>query len=577
MSGLKAGSFDSVNISGRNNVTVADVNSKQLADDGTSIQKELGVLEFISDLKNGTVNTSELQRNPLYKGFNTNTYQKIASKKKKELINADVDYKNNTMTFSIGASSGCTHWSPKETYLILDMSFQKSDSDTTVMENEITPCNDFWNKYFRKIALYDENKNNDAFYTQNSSSAQIKKNKKWHDQLPISPSKDTYDPRYNSHILHSSEKLKSVNRRQYHNNADDTTRTNSNITERSDRFRKILKDGGGKFRIPLRFISSFFDIDYLENKIKIEITLETDMSKILERIDKKASATTLAAMVKIASIPKVETSHYQFNAMVIKKEKAIADYTGGKILTSFPSFHEKRRDLEANVQYLSINLPTKGKKLHKIGITLTTTNSYNHSTPYDDHGVELASVEIKNIRLQRAPVYSHEISFDLTKEEDKRQLYDDFLQHHYEGLNSDLTCSYSEYVNHYKMPTYKEYFDRTTGKDARFGQEIIIDLAPTKNSFEIADRTVISDDMILSIDFHDPIPASSATVPAKMLLIRYYFEQTIMHIYRKADVVDDFIKTNYPDQEITYKDLGANKDKSVFQKTPTLKTLTYFE
>ena len=210
-------------------------------------------------------------------------------------------------------------------------------------------------------------------------------------------------------------------------------RTDENLSQRIQKFGNQIGDDY-IYRIPLKFIS---ELGFVNQPVKFDtkwkIFFEGEMSRLFESNAQLATANTAIpqpdAQIILTAAPYL--LYHQFNL-----EDTYRTYLEGALVSSrklrgglklFP--YQKSYELVAGGQSKTFNFTNAFKQFEFLEISLVWDKSDQHSTIYDSYNAEIAATHIKSIKLQNASnTYSefNTVKFDLTDEEDKYNLYNQF-------------------------------------------------------------------------------------------------------------------------------------------------------
>ena len=210
-------------------------------------------------------------------------------------------------------------------------------------------------------------------------------------------------------------------------------RTDANLNERIEKFGDQIGDDY-IYRIPLKYIS---ELGFVNQPVKFDtkwkIFFEGEMSRLFESKAQLATAATAIPEpdVKIILTAAPYLLYHQFNL-----EDTYRTYLEGALVSSrklrgglklFP--YQKSYELVAGGQSKTFNFTNAFKQFEFLEISLVWDKSDQHATIYDSYNAEIAATHIKSIKLQNASnTYSefNTVKFDLTDEEDKYNLYNQF-------------------------------------------------------------------------------------------------------------------------------------------------------
>ena len=274
-------------------------------------------------------------------------------------------------------------------------------------------------------------------------------------------------------------------------------RTDANLEKRIEKFGDQIGDDY-IYRIPLKYIS---ELGFVNQPVKFDtkwkIFFEGEMSRLFEskaQLAQNAAIPQPDAKIILTAAPYL--LYHQFNL-----EDTYRTYLEGALVSSrklrgglklFP--YQKSYELVAGGQSKTFNFTNAFKQFEFLEISLVWDKSDQHSTIYDSYNAEIAATHIKSIKLQNASnTYSefNTVKFDLTDEEDKYNLYNQFRA--FVTKTSSILPD-SEYLHNktaQKLVKRKDYF---TNSD----EKIYIDLRRGKGftgEFERVNR----DDSELSV------------------------------------------------------------------------------
>ena len=210
-------------------------------------------------------------------------------------------------------------------------------------------------------------------------------------------------------------------------------RTDANLNERIEKFGDQIGDDY-IYRIPLKYIS---ELGFVNQPVKFDtkwkIFFESEMSRLFESKAQLATAATAIPEpdVKIILTAAPYLLYHQFNL-----EDTYRTYLEGALVSSrklrgglklFP--YQKSFELVAGGQSKTFSFTNAFKQFEFLEISLVWDKSDQHTTIYDSYNAEIAATHIKSIKLQNASnTYSefNTVKFDLTDEEDKYNLYNQF-------------------------------------------------------------------------------------------------------------------------------------------------------
>ena len=351
-------------------------------------------------------------------------------------------------------------------------------------------------------------------------------------------------------LLYSRKKVKlpaGEERRDEHTanaeNADN--RTDDNIDERIQKFQNQLKTDYF-YRIPLKYICNLGKVNQpIRFNTKWRITFEQDMQRLFE------AKTNLGAA---AGLPDI------VDAKIILKSTPYLLYTQFKLDTNFRNYletalvsesklrtgiqktpYQKSYELIAGAQSRTINFNNALKQFSFLEISLVYDRSDKHLSIYDSYNAEVASTQIKSIKLQNASnTYSefNTVKFDLEDEEDRYTLYNAFVAFVTEG--SSIVAE-SEYMNNeirQELPNRNTYF---TDSD----EHVYIDIRRSKGFTSELERVNRDDsDLTVTVDL------KAAATKKMRLRITGYFQSEYNYMISSNGLI------------MNYKEYGVSKIKT---------------
>ena len=351
-------------------------------------------------------------------------------------------------------------------------------------------------------------------------------------------------------LLYSRKKVKlpaGEERRDEHTaNAENANnRTDDNIDERIQKFQNQLKTDYF-YRIPLKYICNLGKVNQpIRFNTKWRITFEQDMQRLFE------ANTNLGAA---AGLP--DTA----DAKIILKSTPYLLYTQFKLDTNFRNYletalvsesklrtgiqktpYQKSYELIAGAQSRTINFNNVLKQFSFLEISLVYDRSDKHLSIYDSYNAEVASTQIKSIKLQNASnTYSefNTVKFDLEDEEDRYTLDNAFVAFVTEG--SSIVAE-SEYMNNevrQELPNRNTYF---TDSDER----VYIDIRRSKGFTGELERVNPDDsDLTVTVDL------KAAATKKMRLRITGYFQGEYNYMISSNGLI------------MNYKEYGVSKIKT---------------
>ena len=351
-------------------------------------------------------------------------------------------------------------------------------------------------------------------------------------------------------LLYSRKKVKlpaGEERRDKHtaNAGNANNRTDDNIDERIQKFQNQLKTDYF-YRIPLKYICNLGKVNQpIRFNTKWRITFEQDMQRLFEANTNLGAAAGLPDTV---------------DAKIILKLTPYLLYTQFKLDTNFRNYletalvsesklrtgiqktpYQKSYELIAGAQSRTINFNNALKQFSFLEISLVYDRSDKHLSIYDSYNAEVASTQIKSIKLQNASnTYSefNTVKFDLEDEEDRYTLYNAFVAFVTDG--SSIVAE-SEYMNNevrQELPNRNTYF---TDSDER----VYIDIRRSKGFTGELERVNRDDsDLTVTVDL------KAAATKKMRLRITGYFQGEYNYMISSNGLI------------MNYKEYGVSKIKT---------------
>ena len=203
--------------------------------------------------------------------------------------------------------------------------------------------------------------------------------------------------------------------------------------------------------------------------------------------------------------------------------------------------YQKSYELIASAQSRTINFNNALKQFSFLEISLVYDRSDKHLSIYDSYNAEVASTQIKSIKLQNASnTYSefNTVKFDLEDEEDRYTLYNAFVAFVTEGSS---IIAESEYMNNevrQELPNRNTYF---TDSDER----VYIDIRRSKGFTGELERVNRDDsDLTVTVDL------KAAATKKMRLRITGYFQGEYNYMISSNGLI------------MNYKEYGVSKIKT---------------
>ena len=351
-------------------------------------------------------------------------------------------------------------------------------------------------------------------------------------------------------LLYSRKKVKlpaGEERRDEHTaNAENANnRTDDNINERIQKFQNQLKTGYF-YRIPLKYICNLGKVNQpIRFNTKWRITFEQDMQRLFEANTNLGAAAglpdTVDAKIILKSTPYLLYTQFKLDTN-FRNYLETALVSESKLRTGIQKTpYQKSYELIAGAQSRTINFNNALKQFSFLEISLLYDRSDKHLSIYDSYNAEVASTQIKSIKLQNASnTYSefNTVKFDLEDEEDRYTLYNAFVAFVTEG--SSIVAE-SEYMNNevrQELPNRNTYF---TDSDER----VYIDIRRSKGFTGELERVNRDDsDLTVTVDL------KAAATKKMRLRITGYFQGEYNYMISSNGLI------------MNYKEYGVSKIKT---------------
>ena len=351
-------------------------------------------------------------------------------------------------------------------------------------------------------------------------------------------------------LLYSRKKVKlpaGEERRDEHTaNAENANnRTDDNIDERIQKFQNQLKTDYF-YRIPLKYICNLGKVNQpIRFNTKWRITFEQDMQRLFEANTNLGAAAglpdTVDAKIILKSTPYLLYTQFKLDTN-FRNYLETALVSESKLRTGIQKTpYQKSYELIAGAQSRTINFNNALKQFSFLEISLVYDRSDKHLSIYDSYNAEVASTQIKSIKLQNASnTYSefNTVKFDLEDEEDRYTLYNAFVAFVTEG--SSIVAE-SEYMNNevrQELPNQNTYF---TDSDER----VYIDMRRSKGFTGELERVNRDDsDLTVTVDL------KAAATKKMRLRITGYFQGEYNYMISSNGLI------------MNYKEYGVSKIKT---------------
>ena len=351
-------------------------------------------------------------------------------------------------------------------------------------------------------------------------------------------------------LLYSRKKVKlpaGEERRDEHTaNAENANnRTDDNIDERIQKFQNQLKTDYF-YRIPLKYICNLGKVNQpIRFNTKWRIPFEQDMQRLFEANTNLGAAAglpdTVDAKIILKSTPYLLYTQFKLDTN-FRNYLETALVSESKLRTGIQKTpYQKSYELIAGAQSRTINFNNALKQFSFLEISLVYDRSDKHLSIYDSYNAEVASTQIKSIKLQNASnTYSefNTVKFDLEDEEDRYTLYNAFVAFVTEG--SSIVAE-SEYMNNevrQELPNRNTYF---TDSDER----VYIDIRRSKGFTGELERVNRDDsDLTVTVDL------KAAATKKMRLRITGYFQGEYNYMISSNGLI------------MNYKEYGVSKIKT---------------
>ena len=351
-------------------------------------------------------------------------------------------------------------------------------------------------------------------------------------------------------LLYSRKKVKlpaGEERRDEHTaNAENANnRTDNNIDERIQKFQNQLKTDYF-YRIPLKYICNLGKVNQpIRFNTKWRIPFEQDMQRLFEANTNLGAAAglpdTVDAKIILKSTPYLLYTQFKLDTN-FRNYLETALVSESKLRTGIQKTpYQKSYELIAGAQSRTINFNNALKQFSFLEISLVYDRSDKHLSIYDSYNAEVASTQIKSIKLQNASnTYSefNTVKFDLEDEEDRYTLYNAFVAFVTEG--SSIVAE-SEYMNNevrQELPNRNTYF---TDSDER----VYIDIRRSKGFTGELERVNRDDsDLTVTVDL------KAAATKKMRLRITGYFQGEYNYMISSNGLI------------MNYKEYGVSKIKT---------------
>ena len=351
-------------------------------------------------------------------------------------------------------------------------------------------------------------------------------------------------------LLYSRKKVKlpaGEERRDEHTaNAENANnRTDDNIDERIQKFQNQLKTDYF-YRIPLKYICNLGKVNQpIRFNTKWRITFEQDMQRLFETNTNLGAAAglpdTIDAKIILKSTPYLLYTQFKLDTN-FRNYLETALVSESKLRTGIQKTpYQKSYELIAGAQSRTINFNNALKQFSFLEISLVYDRSDKHLRIFDSYNAEVASTQIKSIKLQNASnTYSefNTVKFDLEDEEDRYTLYNAFVAFVTEGSS---IIAESEYMNNevrQELPNRNTYF---TDSDER----VYIDIRRSKGFTGELERVNRDDsDLTVTVDL------KAAATKKMRLRITGYFQGEYNYMISSNGLI------------MNYKEYGVSKIKT---------------
>ena len=329
------------------------------------------------------------------------------------------------------------------------------------------------------------------------------------------------------------------------NNEDADNRTDDNIDERIQKFQTQLKTDY-YYRIPLKYICSLGLVNQpIRLNTKWRITFEQDMQRLFESKTNQGAAAGLPATVDAKIILKstLYILYHQFKLDTnFRNYLETALVSENKLRTGIQRTpYQKSYELIAGAQSRTINFNNAYKQFSFLEVSLVYDRSDKHLSIYDSYNAEVASTQIKSIKLQNASnTYSefNTVKFNLEDEEDCHTLYNAFVAFVTKGSSIAAESDYMHNEVRQQLPNRNTYF---TDSD----EHVYIDIRCSKGFTGELERVNRDDsDLTVTIDL------KNAAVKKLRLRVTGYFQGEYYYMISSSGLI------------MNYKEYGVSKIKT---------------
>ena len=347
--------------------------------------------------------------------------------------------------------------------LVLPVHFKKYSAQTTDIADDVITVNNFFTCWLKEINVV-----------------------RYPDDITILPSNTTVpiadyaanilkhmtDNQLNTikkNLLYSKETAYlSANRdRRTYNSDDGNLRTDENIKDGIKHFHDQLAEKS-YYRIPLKFFTELVAQNSSHNiNTKITLTLETNRNKLFETTKKVTAipTTTPDATPLFFERPYIEYNQIKLNQNFQQHFNATLKAMSALRLGVFMLPYRQTYEMGVGSQSQTVKFTNMPTEIEWMEISMIYDKSCVHSTTYDSYDCEVAASLISNIKIENAKVYgtTTELNYDLTNNNDKNQIYSNFVAYHCNGCSTAPLTQYRRSEIYQKL-TFDKYFTTSDEK-----------------------------------------------------------------------------------------------------------------
>ena len=197
-------------------------------------------------------------------------------------------------------------------------------------------------------------------------------------------------------------------------------------------------------------------------------TLETNRNKLFETTKKVDNILTTApdAIALFFERPYIEYNQIKLDQNFQQYFNATLKAMSALRLGIFMLPYRQTYEMAVGSQSQTIKFTNMPTQIEWMEISIGYDKSYVHSTAYDSYDCEIAADIISNIKVENAKVYgtATELNYDLTKNNDKNQIYSNFVADHCNGCSTAPLTQYRRSETYQKLTTFDAYFKHSDEK-----------------------------------------------------------------------------------------------------------------